>query len=134
MSKLKYVVLIAILFLSFLASVILSFLSPEQACGGVQTTCYTVQTSPYEKTFGINNSYLGLIIFPLLAIFALSHLNNPKKYKKQILMFGLIFSSVFALYFLYLQFFVLNAMCKYCMVVDIGTLLGLGLILGWRER
>lgn len=134
MSKAKYIVLIAIFFLSFVASAILSFIPPEQACGGIQTTCYAVQTSEYEKTLGINNSYFGLIAFPLLLIFALSHIKSPKKYKKQIIATGIVFGSIFSIYFIYIQFFAIKALCKYCMVVDVGALLSLIIIFAWREE
>lgn len=134
MSHAKYVVLIVIFFISFVASAILSFIPAEQACGGVQTTCYVVQTSQYEKTLGINNSYLGLLAFPILLIFALSYIKSPRKYKKQIITAGIIFGSLVALYFLYIQFFVIQALCKYCMVVDIGALLSLGILFAWREK
>jgi len=134
MSKTKYVVLIAIFFLSFAASAILSFIPPEQACGGIQTTCYVVQTSDYEKTLGINNSYFGLIAFPILLIFALSHIKNPRKYKKQIITAGILFGSLMALYFLYIQFFVIGGLCRYCMAVDLGILLSLVILFAWREK
>ncbi len=134
MSKAKYIVLAAIFFLSFVASAILSFIPLEQACGGIQTTCYVVQTSQYEKTLGINNSYFGLLAFAILLIFALSHIKSPRKYKKQIITAGITFGSIVALYFLYLQFFVIEALCKYCMVVDIGALLSLIIIFTWREE
>lgn len=134
MSKAKYVVLIAIFFISFVASAILSFVPAEQACGGVQTTCYIVQTSEYEKTLGVNNSYFGLIAFSALLIFSISQLKNPKKYKNQIITAGIIFGSLFAIYFLYLQFFVIDALCRYCMIVDVGTLLCLALTFVWKEK
>lgn len=134
MSKIKYAVLIGIFFLSFVSSAILSFIPPEQACGGVQTTCYAVQISQYEKTLGINNSYFGLIAFTILAILALLQIKNPSKYKKKIITFGLFIGSFFAIYFLYIQFFILEALCKYCLVVDFGTLLSLGIIFAWKEK
>ncbi len=134
MNKTKYIILIAIFFISFVASAVLSFIPPEQACGGTQTTCYTVQTSQYEKTLGINNSYFGLLAFSVLLIFSLSHIKKPQKYKKNVIIGGILLCFTIAVYFLYLQFFVLNALCKYCLVVDIGSLLGLGIILGWKEK
>jgi uncharacterized membrane protein len=133
MKKTKYLILIAIFFLSFVASAVLSFVPAEQACGGTQTTCYVVQTSEYEKTLGINNSYFGLVAFPILLVFAFSYLGKQKKYKKNIILAGTIFGSIFAIYFLYIQFFVINALCRYCMVVDIGALLSLGIITLWKE-
>lgn len=134
MKKIKYLLLIAIFFLSFLASAVLSFIPPEQACGGIQTTCYVVQTSEYEKTLGVNNSYFGLIAFSILLILTFSHIKTPKKYKKQMILLGIIGGALFAIYFLYLQFFVINALCKYCMVVDISALLSLGIITLWKEK
>ncbi|MFH1503575.1 MAG: vitamin K epoxide reductase family protein [Candidatus Diapherotrites archaeon] len=134
MKKAKYIILIAIFFLSFVASAVLSFIPPEQACGGIQTTCYAVQTSEYEKTLGINNSYFGLIAFPILLILALSYIKNPRKYKRKIIIVGILFGSIIALYFLYLQFFALKALCKYCVAVDFGALLSLVIVFAWREK
>jgi uncharacterized membrane protein len=134
MKKAKYIILIIIFFFSFVASAILSFVPAEQACGGVQTTCYAVQTSEYEKTLGINNSYFGLVAFPILLIFTLSHLGKQKEYKKNIITAGILFGSVIAIYFLYLQAFVIKAFCRYCTAVDMGALLSLILIFAWKEK
>jgi uncharacterized membrane protein len=132
--KAKYSIILGILILAIIASGILTFVSVEQACGGVQTTCYAVQTSQYEKTFGIKNAYIGLVVFSLLAILTFIHIIKPSKYKKQLIALGIIGGALFALYFLYLQFFVLDAICKYCMVIDIGMLLSLGIVILWREK
>lgn len=134
MSKAKYIVLLLIFFLAFAASAVLSFIPAEQACGGVQTTCYAVQTSQYEETLGIKNSYIGLLIFPILAVLALFQIKNPSGYRKKIMTFGLLIGSFLSIYFLYIQFFILEAICKYCMVVDLGILLSLGIIFAWREE
>ncbi len=133
-TKAKYITILVIFILAIIASGILSFVSVEQACGGIQTTCYAVQTSQYEQTFGIKNAYIGLFIFSLLAILTFMHIKSPSKYKKQILTLGIIGGTIFTLYFLYLQFFVLNAMCRYCMVIDIGMLMNLGIIILWKEK
>lgn len=134
MSKTKYKVVLAILILVIIASGILSFVSIEQACGGIQTTCYAVQTSQYEKTFGIKNAHAGLVIFSLLAILVFMQIKKPSKYKKQIITLGIIGGAAFAIYFLYLQFFALNAICKYCMIIDVGMLFELGIIILWKEK
>lgn len=130
----KYKAILIIFILAIIASGILSFVSVEQACGGIQTTCYAVQTSQYETTFGIKNAYLGFFIFSIMAILTFLHIKTPSKNKKQIITLGIIAGTIFALYFLYLQFFVLNAMCKYCMVIDIGMLMNLGIIILWKEK
>lgn len=134
MSKTKYVVLIAIFFLSFVASAVLSFVPAEQACGGTQTTCYVVQTSEYEKTLGINNSYFGLLAFPILSILALSYMRKKKDYKKNLIIVGILLGSAIAIYFLYIQIFVIKALCRYCVFVDVGALISLVLIFSWKEK
>jgi len=134
MSKAKYKFILAILLVATIASGILSFVSVEQACGGIETTCYAVQTSQYESTFGVKNAPMGLVIFSLLGILTFLHIKNPTKYKKQIITLGIFVGAIFAIYFLYIQLFILNAICKYCMVVDIGMLLNLGVIILWKEK
>jgi len=133
-NKAKYAVILAIFILTMLASGILTFVSVEEACGGIQTTCYAVQTSQYETTFGIKNAHIGLFVFSIMAILTLLQIKKPSKYKKNVLNLGIILGTIFALYFLYLQFFVLDALCKYCMVIDIGMLINLGIIILWKEK
>jgi uncharacterized membrane protein len=129
----KYIVILVIFILAILASGILSFVSIEQACGGTQTGCYAVNTSQYEKTLGIKNGYIGLVVFSILAIITSLHIRNPSKSKKRIIITGIILGTLFALYFLYIQFFVLKAICKYCMVIDLGMLINLGIIMFWKD-
>ena len=129
----KYIAILIIFILAIIASVILSFVSIEQACGGTQTGCYAVNTSQYEKTFGIKNGYIGLTLFSILAIITLLHIIHPSKANKRIIVTGIIFGTLFAIYFLYIQFFILKAICKYCMVIDLGMLINLGIIIFWND-
>lgn len=133
-NNIKYITILVIFILAIITSGILSFVSIEQACGGVQTTCYTVQTSQYETTFGIKNAYIGLFAFSIMAILTFLYIKNPSKSKKQIITLGIIGGALFALYFIYIQFFILDAMCKYCMIVDAGMLINLGIIILWKEK
>ena len=134
MKKIKYIILLIIILLSLISSAILSFVPAEQACVGIQTSCYAIQNSGYEQTLGINNSYFGLIAFSLLSILIFLHIKKPSKHRKKLIILGIIFGSLFAIYFLYLQFFVIQSLCKYCMVIDIGMLLSLGIITFWKEK
>lgn len=130
----KYVIILIIFIFSLIASAILTFVSVEKACGGIETTCYAVQTSKYETTFGIKNAYSGLFAFSIMTILTFLHIKNPSKYKKHLIIWGIIGGTLFALYFLYLQFSVLEALCKYCMVIDIGMLMNLGIMILWKEK
>lgn len=134
MSKLKYKILLGLFIIAFIASAILAFVPTEQACGGVQTTCYAVQTSQYETTFGIRNAYLGLIAFLLIGFLTFLQIKEKQKIRKDLIMYGVVLASIIAVYLLYIQFFVLNAVCKYCMVIDSASLLALGIVLFWKEK
>lgn len=132
--EIKYKIILVLMALALIASVILSFVPLEQACGGTSNNCVIVQTSQYEFTLGLKNSHIGLVAFPILALLVFFELNRPKKYQKLAITIGMLIGSFFALYFLYLQFFVLKAICKYCMVVDIAVLASLVLIIFWDEK
>ena len=132
-TKRKYRMLAFLFGICFIISGILSFMTPEQACGGTDTGCYAVQESGYKQTLGINNSYFGLIAFSILGVLSLTYMNFPKKKTKKFLTYGIITGATIALYFLYLQFFVINAICKYCFVVDVGSILALLIIFLWRD-
>jgi len=130
----KYLVLLITFILCFIASAILSFIPPEEACGSIDSGCYIINTSKYAGTIGIKNCYFGLIAFSVLILLTICYILKPKKYKKQLILVGLIIGSVFAAYFIYLQLIVIQACCQYCMVVDIGILLGLATALFWKEK
>jgi uncharacterized membrane protein len=129
-NKTKYTIILVFMILATIASIILSFVPLEKACsiGGSSSGCSVVGNSPYETTWGIKNAHLGLIAFPILSLLAIFEIKKSNKYRKRLLSLGIIIGSAFAVYFLYIQFFVLNAICKYCMVVDIGVLISLGIL------
>ena len=133
----KNKILLAIFIICLAASIILAFIPAEEACGDTddpQNGCYIVDQSPYAKTIGVNNSYFGVIAFLTLIILTVSQMKNPTKHKKRFIMLGIILCSIVALYFLYLQFFIIKAFCQYCMVVDIGSILSLIALFYYRNH
>ena len=120
--KLKYNILFVIFLLAFGSSVILSFVPLPLICTQLEG-CNAVQTSPYAKTLGIENSYFGIAIFLFMSIAVYSHIYKPHKKKELLINVGVFLGAMAALYFLYLQQFVLHAYCKYCLVVDIGMVI-----------
>lgn len=130
----KYKSILFLIALGIIASAILSFVPIDQACGLSTTGCYAVQASQYETTFGFQNAHLGLVAFTLLFIITFLHDKKPTKKRKQLIQTGLILGSAVAVYFLYLQFFVINAICKYCMVTDIGILLALAIFFLVKDK
>jgi len=90
-SKTKYKILLILFGICFLASLILSFVSIEQACGGTQTGCYAVQTSQYETTFGIKNAYFGLGAYFIIGLLATLQIKHPNKERKALIIAGVVF-------------------------------------------
>jgi uncharacterized membrane protein len=134
MSKLKYKILLALFTIAFVASAILAFVPIAQACGSPETGCSIVNLSQYESTFGIRNAYGGLVAFLLMGFLAFLQIKNPNKERKTLIKYGVFFASLIAVYLLYIQFFVLHAICKYCMVIDSASLLSLAIVIFWKEK
>jgi uncharacterized membrane protein len=91
--------------------------------------CATVHASKYSHLLGIPNPYIGLVAFSVWAVafvvllLAPRHPKHPtQKYKRHIALFlaiGMIAGALFSLWMVYLQFFVIHAICVYCMWVDV---------------
>lgn len=121
----KYKFLFLLFLISFIASGILSFSSPSETCLVAESTCSVIEQSVYAQTGGINNSYYGVIIFGFLLFLTYAHIKKPRKTKQYLINFATIIGAIIALYFIYLQQFVLKAYCMYCLVVDISLILAI---------
>jgi len=116
--------LLGIFIVCLVASAILAFGPMEKVCN-TNSGCDLVQDSNYSENFGIENSILGFIGFLGLVFLTISNIKSPSKIKKSLIKLGVIGASIIAFYFIYLQLFVIKAICPYCMVVDIFSLIGL---------
>ena len=131
--KYKYPILLFLFALSLVASAILSFTPIPEFCDPGKG-CDIVQNSSYAKTFGIENSVFGIGIFSFLILITFLQILKPNKYKKQIIFTAVVIGSITSIYFIYIQHFVLNAYCKYFLVVDFSLLIALGIIiLNWKN-
>ncbi|RMD45775.1 vitamin K epoxide reductase family protein [Candidatus Pacearchaeota archaeon] len=124
----KYRILLIVFSVCLVASAILSVIPPSNVCGANNSGCSIVNNSKYGKTFGVRNSYWGIFAFTVLISLTISQLVKPNKKKENFIALGIILGSIVAIYFIYLQLFVIKAYCKYCMVVDIGILFALAII------
>lgn len=129
--KKKYLFL-TIFILCLLSSIILSIGDVPAFCD-VTEGCNTVQHSTYAYFLGIKDSVYGVFIFSFLTLLSALQIKNPTKGKEKIISYSIIFGSIIALYFLYLQIYVLEAYCKYCLIVDISLLVGL-VLLFWKRH
>lgn len=130
--KLKYLIILIILFISLISSIILSAKPIEEICDITQG-CSVVQNSNYAKTLGIKNSHLGIIGFSALIILLTSQIKKPTAIKKILIKSGFFLAFLVAIYFIYIQVSVLNAFCRYCIIVDISSIINLGIILFWKK-
>ncbi|MDO8467705.1 MAG: vitamin K epoxide reductase family protein [Nanoarchaeota archaeon] len=133
MHKHKYKILLVIFIIGFAISTILS-LTPVPVFCGPEQGCDTVQSSPYAYLFGIKNATYGIGIFLILILLTLLHMKTPRNHTKHAIHTGVILGAAIALYFLYLQQFVIKAYCRYCIVIDIALLIGLIIsLLYWKH-
>ena len=93
--------------------------------------CEKVTTSQYATILGIPVALLGVIYYLLIFVLVIAYLDTKKE---QVLYFTVRFTSIgflISLWFLYLQVFVIKAICPYCVVSALTsiTLFILGIIL-----
>ena len=132
----KYIILIILFSIALISSAILVFYDfkpiPEICTPG--EGCYAVKNSQYNTMFcGIPNEYLGTGFFWIMILTTLSQMLNPTRKKYMVIVLGISLVSIFALYSIYIQIFLIKAYCKYCMTIDISSLIALALILIFRK-
>lgn len=129
----KYKILLILFVIALLASLILSFLPVAEICNP-NIGCEVIHHSSYNYIFGIQNSYFGILFFALGALLIHSQIKNATKQKKNLIHAAVIIGSIIALYFLYLQQFILKSYCIYCLTVDVSMLLALLVIIfNWKK-
>jgi len=133
-TKTKDILILTFFVISLISSIILSIPSSSDTCS-ILGGCEKVHNCCYNYTFGVQNSYYGIAIFLFLSVITTIQIKNPTKIKKNIIYGGIIGGSLVALWFIYLQQFVIRAYCQYCLVTDISVLISLGIILfNWRDK
>ncbi|MBU0907127.1 MAG: hypothetical protein KKE05_03125 [Nanoarchaeota archaeon] len=124
--KNKYLILNLLVLLVIVEVVLTGFLSYKAVTsvdgfcvmGEDASQCDNVQNSGYGKIFGVKLGYFGLTSFLVLSAVLFRDFHKKKISN---LFIGLsIIGAIFALYFVYLQIFVLKQICETCMIVD-GT-------------
>ena len=90
------------------------------------SSCSGVWESQYGALLGVKVATFGFWSFLILAFVGFYSMYVDKKKYFAYLVLTLI-GSLFAVYFLSLQFFVLKQICSSCLVIDIGMLVIFGL-------
>lgn len=118
--------------LSLLASLVLSIEAVHLAANpnaslscsiNAVVNCATVSLHPSASMFGFPNSFLGLIAEPVVitvAIAGLAGVTFPRAFMfaAQI---GYTLGFIFAYVLLYISFFIIQALCPWCLLVTITT-------------
>ncbi|MBU1501214.1 MAG: hypothetical protein KJ905_00370 [Nanoarchaeota archaeon] len=138
MKQLKYKILLVLFIISFLSSFMLSIAHQTDLAfcdiSSEDNGCGAVYNSTYGEVLGIQNSHIGVVVFFILAILSAYQIKRPTEQRREIIHTGTIIGSFVAIYFLYLQKFILQVYCKYCLIVDISILLTLAIIIvKWKE-
>ena len=120
----KYKIFLFIFLIGLVSSVILYSNSLTGICD-TRKGCDVVNSSSYGSTLGVSNSLYGIFVFSFMIVLTLLHMKKPNKHTKRIIHFSIIIGSLIALYFLYLQIFVIRAFCIFCLLVDFGLLISL---------
>lgn len=91
------------------------FLEQTVPCS-LTSGCEVVLTSQYSTLFNVPTALWGAIYYLIVLLSALIYLNNKNKLANHILSYFTTIGFLASLGFVYLQIFVLNSICTYCMV------------------
>lgn len=125
----KRVGVVSILFLAFLGIANSAYLAQQEANGeplicNIQNLsgCNIVAASEYSKLFGIPLAQYGILFFSILFVLAALELVIFDQLLRRVLQ-GVSFVGVIAsLYFTFIQAFVIQAFCIYCLASALVTL------------
>ncbi len=84
--------------------------------GGFFPDCGKVLTSPYSVVFGVPLALLGMIHYSILTLFIFLSIYTEKKLFIRILFLLTAFGMVVSLYLIFLQGFIIRALCQYCIL------------------
>lgn len=97
--------------------------------------CDVVLGSSYSKLFGIPQALIGVFSFTVLALLVWYCLVFETGLSKKLVLIALVLGSLYALRMLYIQAFILNAFCPYCVVIDTSMIVaGLAVLFMHKRR
>ena len=116
--KNKLIYLIAVLALiGFLDSLYLSASHYSQSIHcSIVSGCQEVLASSYSEIMGVPIAFGGVVFYLFILINALLYIDRPNKWSFRSLAYVPIAGFLFSLYLTYLQFFVIGALCQYCLL------------------
>jgi len=104
-------------------------------CAGIGS-CEYVQTSEYSDVAGIPVALMGLGYFIVLALLALARLlrfQPALNWGTPVAFMMAVGGTAFVAYLTFVELFVIDAICPWCVAVAVMTAISLGLVL-WARR
>jgi len=120
----KYKIFLFVFILGLISSIVLYSNSLTGICDPGKG-CDVVNSSIYGSTLGIKNSVHGIFIFSFMILLTLFHIKKPNNHTRKIIHLAILIGSAIAVYFIYLQIFVIKALCSFCFLVDVSLLVSL---------
>ncbi len=119
------ITLIILSLVGFIDALYLSYaryMHVDLPCSITNGGCSVVAASPYAVMFGVPLAYLGLVFYLIMFTLTVVYYfkSNIVNFTK-VLLGVTLFGAIDSLYFLYLQGFVINAFCIYCIISAIIT-------------
>lgn len=85
--------------------------------------CNTVAQSPYSKVFGIPLAIFGFFYYLAALVLSATLVSVSGIRMRAAMFFWSIAGVLFSAYFMYLQYFVIEAICLYCVISAVATVL-----------
>ncbi|HYC83455.1 MAG TPA: vitamin K epoxide reductase family protein [Candidatus Paceibacterota bacterium] len=125
--------------LSFIGFLDAAYLTAKHYIGGalpclITSGCDTVTTSAYSALFGIPIALFGALYYLSVFIAAIVLLDSGSRFARYYIFLATPFGFLVSLWLIYLQAFVLNAFCSYCLLSAATSTLLFILSLLWRRN
>lgn len=123
--RLLYRLSLLLVLVGTLISVYLSYVqlvnAPMICVEGDLFNCDVVQSSAYAKIFGVPIAYLGLLAYLIIGGLLLLQDRVPllRSYGVVLQFAVIFFAFIYSMYLVYLQVFVLEALCQWCLAHEI---------------
>ncbi len=125
----KYLIILVLSLLGFFLAGYINLKTErkEKLVCVIGNDCNKVIKSKYGKTFGMDNTFLGMIYYLVVLILALDVLIFP-----WIVSVGLFYwvfflitlgAALFSVYLTIIQLFVIKELCEYCLLTALNTIL-----------
>jgi len=96
--------------------------------------CEVVTTSSYSVIFGVPVALMGSVYYLTVLLLTVAYLDSPKRWKLDSAAVVVCFGLLATVWFVYLQLFVIHALCLYCMFSALTTTtLFLFIFFWWRH-